>query len=255
MLIKRLIFAGLFVVISFSSVFSTSEIIDIPAGTFMMGSENGDEDEKPVHRVTLDAYKINKRVVSNKDYNECVSAGKCSKPTYKNGACFLWTNQGLSKITPPNELLAPNNPVVCVSWKQANDYCKFRGMRLPTEAEWEYAATNGGTTAFAWGNERPTPDKARYKSRSTVSVYTNSAAGKHNLIDKNGNVWEWVSDKYEQNYYSYSPEKNPKGAAVGRFNVIRGGGWYSDERALRSTNRHWFAPESAEISIGFRCAK
>ena len=251
MIIKLLFF----IILSCVSSFAASEIVEISGGTFKMGSENGKDDEKPVHTVTLDAYKIDKRPASNKDYDECVNAGKCSKPNYKNGNCFLWTNQGLSKIAPPQELLGDDNPVVCISWRQANDYCKFRGARLPTEAEWEYAATNGGKTTYSWGNERPTPDRARFRSRSSVSVYNDKAAGDFNLIDMNGNVWEWISDRYEQNFYAYSPPKNPKGATVGRFNVIRGGGWYSDERALRSTNRQWFSPESAEISIGVRCVR
>jgi formylglycine-generating enzyme required for sulfatase activity len=253
MIIKKLFFLIMLLVVSVS--YAVSESVAIAGGTFKMGSETGNDNEKPIHSVTLEFYRIDKRQVSNKDYDECVTAGKCSKPHYKDGSCFLWTNQGLSKITPHAELLEPDNPVVCVSWKQANDYCKFRGSRLPTEAEWEYAATNGGKTVYSWGDDRPNPEKSRYKSRSTVSVYTNKPVGAYNLIDMNGNVWEWVSDKYEQNYYNYSPQKDPKGASVGRFNVIRGGGWYSDEKALRSANRHWFSPESAEISIGIRCAK
>lgn len=252
MYLKRLTTAVFF---AFSATFAAGEVEYITGGSFKMGSESGEENEKPVHTVVLDDYKIDKRVASNKDYNECVSAGKCSKPHYNDGACFLWTSQGLSKINPPQELLGDDNPVVCISWKQAADYCKFRGGRLLTEAEWEYAATNGGKTSYSWGNQRPTPDKARFRSRSSISVYANSPSGDYDLIDMNGNVWEWVSDKYEQNYYAYSPQKNPKGASVGRFNVIRGGGWYSDEKALRSTGRLWFSPESAEISIGVRCAR
>jgi formylglycine-generating enzyme required for sulfatase activity len=251
MLIKLSLFLSFFI----GSSFAVSESVPIPGGTFSMGSETGKEDERPVHAVTIDAYKIDRRLVSNRDYNECVAAGRCTPPNYENGQCFLWTNQGLSRITPPAELLGPNNPVVCVSWRQANEYCRFRGGRLPTEAEWEFAATNGGKTNFSWGNERPTPERARFRSRSSVSVYTYQGVGDFGLVDMNGNVWEWISDRYEQSYYSYSPQRNPRGAAVGRFNVIRGGGWYSDERALRSTNRHWFSPESAEISIGIRCAR
>jgi formylglycine-generating enzyme required for sulfatase activity len=244
-----------YIIIFCVSSFATSEFVEIPSATFNMGSENGKHDEKPVHTVTLDAYKIEKRPASNKDYNECVSAGKCSRPNYKSGNCFLWTNQGLSKIAPPQELQEEDNPVVCISWRQASEYCKFRGARLPTEAEWEFAASNGGKTNYSWGNERPTPEKARFRSRSSVSVYANNSFGNFKLVDMNGNVWEWISDKYEQDFYTYSPQKNPKGATVGRFNVIRGGGWYSDERALRSANRQWFSPESAEISIGVRCVK
>ncbi|MDR0303964.1 MAG: formylglycine-generating enzyme family protein [Chitinispirillales bacterium] len=246
------------IIIAFSfsyTLFAISESVSISGGSFNMGSEHGSSDETPIHSVTLSDYKIDKRQVSNKDYNECVTAGKCSKPHYKDGLCFLWTNQGLSKINPHEELLAEDNPVVCVSWKQAVEYCKFRSGRLPTEAEWEYAATNGGKTIYSWGNEKPTHSNARFRSRNSTSVYTNSPTGEYKLTDMNGNVWEWINDKYEQNYYTYSPQKDPKGATVGRFNVIRGGGWYSDENSLRSTNRHWFSPEAAEISIGIRCAK
>ena len=249
--VRRLIFLFLLVFVAFAG----SDVVSVAGGTFKMGSENGDADERPVHSVRINSFRLDRRLVSNRDYRQCVAAGRCTPPNYGENACFAWTNQGLLRITPHEELLAPDNPVVCVSWRQASEYCRFRGGRLPTEAEWEFAATNGGTTEFSWGNENPTPARARFRSRSSVSVNANKPVGRHNLIDMNGNVWEWVHDRYERDFYSHSDGDNPKGPAVGRFNVIRGGGWYSDERALRSRNRQWFAPEVGEISIGFRCAQ
>ncbi|MCL2845229.1 MAG: formylglycine-generating enzyme family protein [Chitinivibrionia bacterium] len=235
-----------------TAAFSFSEIVQIRGGTFNRGSERGNPDERPVREITVDAFRLDKRPVSNNDYQQCVNAGRCSRPNTAN--CFLWTNQGLTRMTPPEELLAPNNPVICITWRQASEYCRFRGGRLPTEAEWEFAATNGGRTTFSWGNERPTPQRARFRSRSSVQVYTFDGVGDFGLVDMNGNVWEWVNDRYEQDFYQFAPQHNPRGPQVGRFNVIRGGGWYSEERALRGTNRQWFAPEAGEISIGVRCA-
>ena len=233
------------------SAFSFSEVVQISGGAFRRGSESGNPDERPVREITVDAFRLEKRPASNRDFQQCVTAGRCSRPNLSN--CFLWTSQGPTRITPADELLAPDNPVVCISWRQASEYCRFRGGRLPTEAEWEFAATNGGKTTYSWGNERPTPQRARFRSRSSASVYTFDPVGDFGLIDMNGNVWEWVNDRYEQDYYQFAQSNNPRGPSVGRFNVIRGGGWYSDERALRGTNRQWFAPEAGEISIGVRC--
>lgn len=224
------------------------EMVSIPGGTFNMGSNSGKANEKPVHKVTLSSFKIDKYEVSNREYSTCVKSGRCSAPHYKNGRCYVWTKGALkkTKMTNPN-YIAPDKPVVCVSWAQARSYCRSKGKRLPTEAEWEYVATKAGTKEYS--NSAMT-----IQSKKPASV-TKSGVGSYGVYNMNGNVSEWVNDRFEVDYYKYSEKKNPKGPSVSRFRVVRGGGWYNTKKQSRSRRRNWFAPEAGEVSIGFRCAK
>lgn len=239
--------------IVFTTVISAQEMVSLKGGSFKMGSSKGGEDEKPEHLVTLSPYSIDKYEVTNEQYDACVKKGRCKPAHYTDGKCYIWSQSGLKKTQVPSYFKQPSRPVVCVSWMQARDYCKAQGKRLPTEAEWEYAATAGGNKEYSTKNA-PSPAIARYKSGSTAPVGS-FPDGYGQLKDMCGNSWEWVNDRYEKEYYQFSPEHNPKGPGVGRFRVIRGGGWYSSVAQLRGKNRHWFAPEAGEASIGFRCAK
>jgi formylglycine-generating enzyme len=145
-------------------------------------------------------------------------------------------------------------PAVCITWQQAQEYCRYKGKRLPTEAEWEYSALAGTQNPYAWGTEKPSGQCASAWDKGPRPV-CNSSPNKWQLCDMTGNVWEWVQDRYQNDYYGESPSSNPQGPEVGRYRVIRGGGWYSTPLQLRIKNRHWFSPEFCEISIGFRCAR
>lgn len=229
-------------------------MVSVPAGSFSMGSASGGEaDEKPVHTVTVSGFKLDKHEVTNAEYNRCVNSGKCKKAHYTDGRCMVWSNGGLRKIkTVPMRFREDDKPVVCVSWQQARAYCRSQGKRLPTEAEWEKAATGSGQRSYSVGSISTATVNYNAKETTNVGSFT---AGSYGLKDMNGNVWEWVHDRYERDYYKYSEKKDPKGPPVSRFRVIRGGGFYSDSKKSRSRNRHWFAPEAGEVSIGFRCAK
>ncbi len=225
----------------------------IPGGAFTIGGGT-ESDEKPAREITLTPFKMDITPVTNKEYNKCVTSGACTPQHYSDGSCYIWSKSGLEKTKVPESLSEDNRPVVCVSWYQARKYCKYRGKRLPTEAEWEFAATKAGTQKYSWGDAAPSEANSHYKGRSTKPV-ASKPAGAYQLRDMNGSVWEWTSDRYEREYYQYISINDPRGPVAGRFRAIRGGGWYSSEKMLSSRNRHWFAPEGGEVSIGFRCVK
>lgn len=232
-----------------------SDMVQLPGGEFMMGSRSAESDERPVHKVTLKAFSIDKHEVTYGEYRKCVSSGGCSPAHYDDGACLIWAAPSFKKVTVPAQYRSDSYPVVCVSWEQARQYCQRVGKRLPTEAEWEYAALAGGKGPYAWGAAAVDANRCPLKQscpRKTGSYPPNS----WNLNDMTGNVWEWTQDRYQIDYYADSTAStNPQGPAVGRYRVIRGGGWYSTSQQLRVSNRHWFSPTHAEVSVGFRCAR
>jgi formylglycine-generating enzyme required for sulfatase activity len=161
--------------------------------------------------------------------------------------------------------------VVQVSWRDADAYCAWRGKRLPSEAEWERAARDAGGVPYAWGNAPPLEDalyRASYGSDRCCSaddgdgfLYTApvgsfpSGRSPFGVDDMTGNVWEWVSDTYDETFYGRSPAAEPINTAPGKRKVIRGGGWGNNPWGLRTTLRHANTPESGLSMVGFRCAK
>ena len=218
----------------------------IPAGEFEMGSHDGDDDEKPIHTVYLDAYWMDETEVTNAMYEKCVSAGECDQP----GGSYY----GDSSYT--------NHPVVHVDWNNAQNYCRWTGGQLPTEAEWEKAARGGlEGKKYPWGDANPVctqgaENGAQFAecSGETISVGSFSANG-YGLFDTNGNVWEWVSDWYDSGYYANSPSNNPSGPSSGNSRVLRGGSWLGYNVNLRSANRDRYGPTLASGISGFRCSR
>ena len=219
----------------------------IPAGDFEMGSEDGDGDEEPIHTVYLDAYWMDETEVTNAMYAKCVSAGECDQP----GGSYY----GDSSYT--------NHPVVHVDWNDAQNYCRWTGGQLPTEAEWEKAARGGlEGKKYPWSNEEPSCQKSAENgaqfsdcSGETISVGSFSANG-YGLFDLSGNVWEWVSDWYDSGYYASSPSNNPSGPSSGNSRVLRGGSWLNNEYYLRSANRYRYYPTyTSSGNLGFRCSR
>ena len=226
----------------------------IPAGPFWMGCNDGLEsscspDEKPYHEVTLDGYYMDQTEVTQSAYNECYDAGKCDAP--------CWFDPS-----------SPDEPVVCVTWFEAAAYCAWAGKRLPTEAEWEKAARGTDGRKYPWGNEYATCDYAvindGVRGCGTYwpwDVCSKSPAGDspYGLCDMSGNVMEWVSDWYDDEYYRHDPEPNPTGPDSGGYNfrAVRGGCYFDaiDQDDLRASGRSCHSDYSAERYIGFRCAK
>jgi formylglycine-generating enzyme required for sulfatase activity len=150
----------------------------------------------------------------------------------------------------------PNHPVVGISHYAAKEYAQWRGMRLPTEAEWEYAARGGlAGMKYPLGEKQERKDAnfaRRYISTSPVGSFKPNGYG---LYDMSGNVLEWVADWYDKDYYKISRYKNPKGPELGLFKSIRGGGWFSGPMCSRVYDRNGLKSSWVDFNVGFRCAR
>jgi formylglycine-generating enzyme required for sulfatase activity len=214
----------------------------VPAGEFLMGSDDGDADEKPPHRVHLDAYHVDRYEVTNALYRRLMEATGRQAPSYWNDSKWNGASQ----------------PVVGVSWHDAEAYCKWAGKRLPTEAEWEKAARGTDGRKYPWGEQwdasRANSDASKLGKTATVGSYP-SGVSPYGAHDMAGNVWEWVADWYARDYYQRSPERNPPGPDSGTSRVLRGGSWDFNPFNLRSTYRINYTPVYRSHDFGFRCAR
>ncbi|MFZ5883520.1 MAG: SUMF1/EgtB/PvdO family nonheme iron enzyme [Chloroflexota bacterium] len=220
----------------------------VPAGEFPMGSEKGASDERPVHTVYLDAFYMDTYEVTNALYRACVQAGACTPP------------HQTTSYTPSSYYGNPDfddYPVIYVDWNMAKTYCEWRGARLPTEAEWEKAARGTDGRTYPWG-EGIDCDKANYYGcvgdTTKVGSYENGKSP-YGPYDMAGNVWEWVADWYDENYYDRSPSRNPQGPSSGSSRVLRGGSWNYNDDNVRASFRHWLVPDLWSNYIGFRCSR
>ncbi len=218
----------------------------VPAGSFTMGSDSGQNDEKPVHTVTLKAFWIDRFEVINVMYTFCVKAGACSAPRETKSS----TRARYYGTTQYN-----NYPVIYVSWNDAIAYCKWAGRRLPTEAEWEKAARGTDGRTYPWGNAAPDQNKLNYNNNvgdtTEVGKYP-SGASIYGALDMAGNVWEWVSSQARA--YPYSATDGREDLAVAASRAARGGSWNYNEGGVRVSNRVWGSPTDINEFVGFRCA-
>jgi formylglycine-generating enzyme required for sulfatase activity len=257
-------------------------MVYVPGGTFQMGSSEAEigaafelceqehgsgecskgwfEDESPQHTITLDAFWIDRTEVTNAQYKQCVEAGVCQAPTM----CAFGepTYQDASKA---------DHPVVCVDWHGAQAYCEWAGGRLPTEAEWEYAARGLQGNIYPWGDEfecsRSNLDDETevddfvvlggegcdgYERTAPVGSFEDGASW-CGALDMAGNVWEWVVDWYDADYYADSPARNPQGPDSGDSRVLRGSSWANRSIEVRSALRHWYPPHIRLDFMGLRC--
>ena len=218
----------------------------IPGGTFFMGTDQGQAIASPRHPVSLKSFYMDTHEVSNREYQEfCLSTGHkfpefWGMDIYKSGPDY------------------PDHPVVGVSHFDASLYAEWAGKRLPTEAEWEFAARGGlQDIDYPYGEEAdhamsrfndPEAEKGPVKRGS----YPPNGYG---LYDMSGNVWEWVSDWFLRSYFSESPENNPGGPGSGTFRVFRGGGWHSGAGCTTVHHRNALPTHWVDFAGGFRCVK
>jgi formylglycine-generating enzyme required for sulfatase activity len=231
--------------------------VKIPGGNFMMGLAVGDE--QPVHAVTIRPFEMAKTLVTNKQYKACVRAGACT-PTH---AMDVNCRGGKA----PPSFLRDDLPVVSVDWNQARTFSKWVGGRLPSEAEWEYAAKSAGKDwDHPWGNEEPTCERAvltEYKAPNKTGCgkgapwpVCSKPAGntRQGLCDMIGNAWEWVQDAY-QGSYEGAPADGSAWEAKSSSRVFRGSSWADFQGSARSGARDNDLPGRCRITIGFRPAR
>ena len=225
------------------------EPVTVPAGSFIMGSNSGERMERPAHRTTLGAFTIDKYEVTQSHYLKFV------KDTGRIPPSCGWEPEGRYA----------NHPVVCVTWHDAEAYCRWRGQRLPTEAEWEMAARGPDSRLFPWGEMPATcqlaimDDGAQGCGAKFAQAVGSRKRGQSpcGAMDMAGNVWEWVADWFDEHYYDSwrMPKENPQGPADGTLKVARGGSWGdSMARYLRPSKRNRKAPTESSKYYGFRCA-
>ena len=233
----------------------------VPAGKFEMGYLDGKKDETPVHTVYLDAYWIDQTEVTNAKYRKCEEAGVCERPKQA-----TYPLERINSATRDDYYLNPeydNYPALYINWSQASIYCEWAERSLPTEAEWEKAARGTDGRIYPWGNEFPTVDQANFGGyigdTTAVGSYP-AGASPYGALDMAGNVWEWVNDWYDPEYYSTSQKRNPQGPDSGAFFIERGGSWRPSEKPIRSSYRGWYTPPFLGSTVvahnydGFRCA-
>jgi formylglycine-generating enzyme required for sulfatase activity len=226
--------------------FREPDLIALPAGEFLMGCETGQENERPVHRVRVDAFALAKCQVSNAEYALFLSDTDSAAPPF-------WTDADFDN---------PEQPVVGVSWFEAARYCEWlssasgNSYRLPTEAEWEYAARGGlEGKLFPWGDEAPQsrPGYAELWQKGPEPV-GRSLPNEFGLCEMCEDVHEWCSDWFDPAYYAHSPDSNPRGPQTGTRKVSRGGSWRHHIKISRCAARSSIPPEFQYADYGFRVA-
>ena len=244
-----------------------SIMILIPAGSFMMGEDGKEIEEEPRHEVYLEEYYIGKYEVTNAQYKKFCDE---TKRKYPKDPDFKGMENYFESY--------PDYPVVMVTWDDALSYCKWAGMRLPTEAEWEKAARGNDGRTYPWGEENPSDGRYcnhtftesdyhydeeyvfyaddGYEYTSPVGLFE-WGVSPYGCYDMAGNVWEWCSDWYMWNAYGNSEKENPKGPIKGEYKVIRGGSFYFSFNSIRSAFRVGADPHFGFLHTGFRpsCSK
>jgi formylglycine-generating enzyme required for sulfatase activity len=256
--------------------------IKIPGGSFFMGSDEGLPMEKPAHQVSLDPYCIDEFEVSVEQYKACSDSGRCKRASNSNEWEKI-TDKERKAFDPLCNIRDPvgksTHPINCVDWEMADKFCHEQGKRLPTEAEWEFAARGPDGRKYPWGDDDPAAGHLNACGKECVAWglkngieekamydvddgFANTApvgsfpkgASRYGVKDVVGNVWEWVADYFGE--YGREELKDPKGPATGEERVIRGGGWNGSYASwVRPTFRYKDAPSKRSYGIGFRCAK
>jgi formylglycine-generating enzyme len=224
------------------------EMVEIPEGPFTMGSSEGDPDEAPEHQVYLPTFYMDKKEVTQAEYDRFVRATKRGKPFVP----VFEDDQA--------KILKPDLPAIGMSWSDADAYCRWAGKRLPTEAEWEKAGRGERKRRYPWGDEleighaNVDGDEDGFKYLAPPGSFE-SGRSPYGLYDMTGNVAEWVADTYDEHYYQKMPYRNPQGPEEGTHKVIRGGSWRETRHTARVSKRFQAKMWRTDSTIGIRCAK
>jgi len=242
------------------------QFVPVPAGCFQMGNTFGDVYymEIPVHEVCVSGFSIGRFDVTRSEFRKFVDETGYRTDAEKGDGCYIYENDSWKKESAaswrsPGFAQNDDHPVVCVSWNDSVAYADWlsrqsnRRHRLPTEAEWEYAARSGGKSEkYAGGND--IDDVAWYSGNSGNRTHPVGQKKPNGLgiFDMSGNVWQWTADRYGENYYRESPRVNPPGPSSGTRRVFRGGSWFYDPRGARATYRDFSVPDYRSSYLGFR---
>ena len=239
---------------------SFNKMVLVPEGYFVMGSNNGPDDEKPEHRVFVKSFLIDVLPVTNADFAKFLNTrglkNHFGESFYDDDDRDARIHQQSSRWQPdPGYATHPANEV---SWVGARDYCTSLNKRLPTEAEWEKAARGTDGRQYPWGNSRPNNKRAlygaAYNSSAPVDAFPEGASP-YGVLDLSGNQWEWVASAYRP--YPYSADDGRENQTPGPVRSTRGGGHDSSEDELTTTQRGRNLsrnPKAGHHNIGFRCA-
>ncbi len=253
------------------------EMVYVPAGYFMLGSNEGESDEMPMRKIFIDSFYLDKFEVTNREFKNFVKATHYSTTAEKRGWSWVWVGEAWEKVLgadwrqplgPGSDAsFTPNHPVIHMSWWDARSYCEWAGERLPTEMEWEKAARGNSARRYPWGNETP-QSHAVYRANFNQGGKVKDGFGltapvgsfplgksPYGAMDMAGNAWEWVADWYDSHFYEWAWYKNPEGPRRGMLKVLRGGSWFEGEDSLRASGRYKAFQIDLLQSFGFRCAK
>ena len=249
-------------------------LVLVPTGSFVIGSNNGDNDEKPKRKIYVNSFWIDQHELSASRFARFVIQTRYKTTAEKKGWSWVWDStlkkgrgwwkkeKGASWKNPKGSSSdwkkIPDQPVSQVTWFDANSYCSWAGREMPTEAQWERAARGDDERIFPWGNQRD-PRNANLKGKkdgysgvSPVGSFPKGASV-FGVLDMSGNVWEWVADWYASTHYQSIKLKNPLGPLKGKKKVIRGASWGSKLSWSRVSNRYSRNRNYRNNKIGFRC--
>ncbi len=256
---------------SFTDSVAGIQMVFVKGGCYQMGDTfgDGDKDEKPVHEVCVRDFYLGKNEVTVGGFSKFVNDTGYRTEAENGDGCYIWTGSKWDKKSDanwrnPGFSQNDNHPAVCVSWNDAQSFLSWlskksgKGYRLPTEAEWEYAARSGGK-AEKWAGTNSENELGNYAWYNANSGSKTHPVGQKQpnglgIYDMTGNVWEWCSDWYGEKYYGESPRDNPQGPGSSSFRVLRGGSWSNSNQNSRAASRFRFNPDNRYSSDGFRVA-
>ncbi len=250
------------------SAIDQAEMVFVPAGEFIMGSNTLGDDERPVHTVYLDDFWIDRYEVSNAQFDKFVTQTDYQTEAEKAGWGWVWRDSEWEEVNgadwrhprgPGSQIENKmDHPVVLMSWYDAEVYCQWAEKQLPTEAQWEKAARGPHPDrGYAWGNifdpAKANTNESAQGNTTPVGAFSPQGDSLYGAADLTGNVAEWVADWYSSDYYAQAPTSNPAGPDSGSYKILRGGSWLYDEVYGQTAFRHNIRPNYTYDFTGFRC--